>query len=140
MSGVSDDESFFDPDFFANDWDDLHEISRSPQRHPFFDGNHADLFNMRFNPRTGTVDVDGPAGLFLAAVALVGNMMSSGDSDSARERDLRREAQQRESEAKQKAEKLEREIQEATERANQAEREKEAETEKLKLEEELRAL
>ncbi|KAJ4264381.1 hypothetical protein NW762_005579 [Fusarium torreyae] len=95
--------------------------------------------SMNFNPRTGTVEIGGPAGV-LGGIALIGGMLAGmgggGGSSDGLVREYRKEAR----EATRRAENEEKERKEAEKRASEAEAEKEATLERLKLEEELHKL
>ena len=138
MSHCPDDEISIDPEFCIFNRDNINNPQHNPVSHlPFYESN-IDLGSMEYNPSTGSMKLSGPPALIAGLLGLAG--FFAGKNDNGYERQQRREAERREAEANEKAEKAEKEKKEADERARQAELERKSVEEKLKLEEELRQM
>jgi hypothetical protein len=141
LDDFSDDESCAGSNFVTSDWDHIYEqpLSSSTPHPDIFGDNHS-IGSMSFNPRTGKIEINGPAGLVAGALGALALFAGRGNNDSYEERQRRLEAELEAQKAKRQKEEAERAKEEAEEQAARAQKENQAAQEKLKLEEELRML
>lgn len=124
MSDFSDDEIFIDPELFAFDWDDIDKPQHNPVSPPFpLRKDNIDLGTMQYNPRTGNIELSGPAALIAGVIGLAG--LLSSNNDHAHERRMQHEAERRETVANQRAETAEKEKKEVEKEKETVEKEKE---------------